>query len=304
MHSKDIERLIFKNEKGDTIEFSVKSPFHVNISKDVDGLSDVDNEEYHTTGINQAGGTYLGYHIQPRDITIDGHIRERDKSRIRDYRHLLNHAMNPAYAATLTYTHGSFKRIIKCRANSALHFSSDGVFLKFEIDLLCLNPFWTDGQATLSELATWIGGFEFDSDNGLELTESDDNPLWEVGYREPRLITSIQNSGDAKTGIEISFSAQGTVINPGLIDIYTREFIQVNTTMQPGEEIIIQTGYGQKSVKYKKINGDVVDAFRLLDIQSTYLQLDIGGNPFRYYAGEGEDNLDVVIRHQNQYLGV
>lgn len=304
MYSKNIERLIFKNEKGDEIEFSVKSPYHTNISKDVEGLSDIQNESYHTTGINQAGGTYLGYHVEARDITIIGHIKERNKERIREYRHALSHAMSPAYKATLTYAHGEFKRIINCRANSDLHFRADGVFLRFEIELLCLNPYWTDGAETIDELATWIGGFEFDADDGLELTDTDDNPLWEIGYRQPRLITSVQNSGDTTTGMEIKFIAQGTITNPGLIDINTREFIQVNITMHPGEEVIIKTGYGQKSVKYKKQSGDIVDAFRHLDINSTYLQLNIGSNPYRYYASNGEDNLDVVIKHSNQYLGV
>ena len=304
MRSKYIEKLILTNENGSTIEFSVKSVFHCNISKDVTGLSDVDNEIYSTSGINQAGGTYLGYHIASRDIEIVGHINEMDKAIVREYRHQLNHALNPAYACTLVYQHDSFKRQIKCKVNSAPHFKMSGIFLEFTVDLLCLNPYWMDEAETYTQIATWIGGMEFDTVNGLQITNSADDPQWEVGYRLPNLITNIENSGDATTGLTIVFAAQGSVSNPGLIDAKTQEYIQVNMDMLAGEEITIKTGYGEKSVTFKNQAGVVSDVFRYLDISSTYLQLAIGDNPYRYYAADGEDNLNVTIKHSNLYLGV
>lgn len=304
MRSKYIEKLILTNENGSTIEFSVKSVFHCNISKDVTGLSDVDNEIYSTSGINQAGGTYLGYHIASRDIEIVGHINEMDKAIVREYRHQLNHALNPAYACTLVYQHDSFKRQIKCKVNSAPHFKMSGIFLEFTVDLLCLNPYWMDEAETYTQIATWIGGMEFDTVNGLQITNSADDPQWEVGYRLPNLITNIENSGDATTGLTIVFAAQGSVSNPGLIDAKTQEYIQVNMDMLAGEEITIKTGYGEKSVTFKNQAGVVSDVFRYLDISSTYLQLAIGDNPYRYYAAAGEDNLNVTIKHSNLYLGV
>lgn len=304
MKSKYKEKLFFTNENGSTLEFSVSSVFHCNVSKDVSGLSDVENEIYSTTGINQAGGTYLGYHIAARDIEIVGHINEMDKSIVREYRHQLNHALNPAYSAVLVYQHDNFVRQIKCKVNSAPHFDVDGVFLRFTIRLLCLNPFWTDETETYTQIATWIGGMEFDTINGLQITNSAADPQWEVGYRLPNLITNIENTGDATTGLTITFAAQGSVSNPGLIDVSTQEFIQVNMDMLAGEEITIKTGYGEKSVEFKNQSGVVSDVFRYLDIQSTYLQLAIGDNPYRYYAAAGEDNLNVTIKHSNLYLGV
>lgn len=304
MRSKHIEKLILTNEKGASIEFSVKSVFHTNISKDVTGLSDVENEIFSTSGINQAGGTYLGYHIAGRDIEIVGHIKERDKAVVREYRHQLNHALNPTYACVLIYQHDNFKRQIRCRVNSAPHFDVDGGWQRFTIDLLCLNPFWTDEAETYTQIATWIGGMEFDSVNGLQLTNSEEDPQWEVGYRLPNLITNIENTGDATTGLTITFTAQGSVSNPGLINIHSQEFLQINMDMEAGEEITVKTGYGEKSVTFKNLSGEVQDIFRYLDIQSTYLQLEIGDNPYRYYAALGEDNLNVTIKHSNLYLGV
>ena len=36
-----IERLYYTNAQGQTIELSVQSDFHVNVSRDVDGMNDV-----------------------------------------------------------------------------------------------------------------------------------------------------------------------------------------------------------------------------------------------------------------------
>ena len=304
MRSKVVDKLILTNENGSSVEFSVSSVFHTNISKDVSGLSDVDNEIYSTSGINQAGGTYLGYHIVSRDIEIVGHINELDKAIVREYRHQINHVLNPAYSCVLTYQHEEYKRQIKCKVNSAPHFDMDGILQRFTINLLCLNPYWMDEAETHTQIATWIGDMEFDSVNGLQLTNSADDPQWEVGYRLPNLITNIENSGDATTGLTITFTAQGSVSNPGLIDVKTQEYIQVNMDMLAGEEITIKTGYGEKSVSFKDQSGVVSDIFRYLDIGSTYLQLAIGDSPYRYYAESGEDNLNVTIKHSNLYLGV
>ncbi len=304
MRSRFIEKLTFTNSNGSSLLFSVKSVFHVNVGKDVKGLSDVENEIYSTSGINQAGATYLGYHIESRDIEIVGFINERDKSIIREYRHQMNHALNPAYEGTLVYQHDSFTRQIKCRVHSAPQFSVESGWLKFSIRLLCLNPYWTDESETYTQIATWIGGMEFDSINGLQLTVSAEDPEWEVGYRLPNLITNILNTGDAETGLTITFMAQGAVTDPGLIDVKTQEYIKVNMSMLAGEEITIKTGYGEKSVTFKDQHGETHDIFRYLDINSTYLQLEIGDNPYRYFAEAGEDNLNVTIKHSNLYLGV
>lgn len=304
MHSNEIERLFLKNETGSEVELSVKSPLHVNVSKDVSGLSDVEAEVFSTTAINEAGSTFVGYHIESRDITIVGHINALDKDAVRFYRHLLLSVLNPAYNSTLTYKHGEYERVIKCRTSSAPQFEADGVFLRFEIELLALNPYWTDPSEQVTEIASWIGGMEFDEENGLELTNDDNDPQWEIGYRQPSLIANIVNEGDTKTGLEIIFQAQGAVTNPGLRDISTQDYIQVNVVMAAGEEITVKTGYGEKSVTYKRQSGSVENAFRCLDIGSTYLQMAVGGNPYRYYAETGEDNLNVIIRHSNLYLGV
>ena len=52
-----LEKLIVKNEDGKQIIFSVNSDYHVNIKKDVRGLSDATNEIYTQRGLGQYGAT-------------------------------------------------------------------------------------------------------------------------------------------------------------------------------------------------------------------------------------------------------
>ena len=105
------EKLIYTNERGESIEFSPASSYHVNF-KDVTGLSDVRNAIYSTNSMGQDGDTYLGYRIESRDIDIVGYIKERDKQAAQNLRRKLNRILNPQYEATLTYVFGDFRRVI------------------------------------------------------------------------------------------------------------------------------------------------------------------------------------------------
>ena len=278
------EKLTYTNERGESIVFSPASSYHVNF-KDVSGLSDVQNAIYSTNSIS-------------RDIDIVGHIKERDKIAIQELRRNLNRILNPQYSATLTYELGDFKRVIGCTINNAPIFKRGTIFEQFTIQLSCLNPFWREEAETREDIATWIGGFEFPVPGGLEIT-----PDWEIGYRQPSLIVNVFNSGDVKSGIRIEFRALGALTNPQLLNVNTQEFIKANISLEAGDVLTVSTGYGEKSVKLTR-NGAESDAFRYLDVDSSYLQLAVGDNLFRYSADTNAENLEVSIYHNNLYLGV
>ena len=291
------EKLTYTNERGESIVFSPSSSYHVNF-KDVAGLSDVRNAIYSTNSMGQDGDTYLGYRIESRDIDIAGHIKERDKQAVQNLRRRLNRILNPQYEATLTYEFGDFKRVIGCKINDAPIFARKPIFEQFTVQLSCLNPFWREASETREDIATWIGGFEFPVPKGLEITEG-----WEIGYRQPSLIVNVYNSGDVKSGIRIEFRAIGALSDPQLLNVNTQEFIKLNIDLIAGDVLTVSTGYGEKAVKLKR-GGIESDAFRYLDVDSSYLQLAVGDNLFRYSAASSAENLEVSIYHNNLYLGV
>lgn len=286
------EKLTYTNERGESVVFSPASSYHVNF-KDVSGLSDVQNAIYSTNSMGQDGDTYLGYRIESRDIDIVGHIKERDKIAIQELRRNLNRILNPQYSATLTYELGDFKRVIGCTINNAPIFKRGTIFEQFTIQLSCLNPFWREEAETREDIATWIGGFEFPVPDGLEIT-----PDWEIGYRQPSLIVNVFNSGDVKSGIRIEFRALGALTNPQLLNVNTKEFIKANISLEAGDVLTVSTGYGEKSVKLTR-NGAESDAFRYLDVDSSYLQLAVGDNLFRYSADTNAENLEVSSEEGN-----
>ena len=244
--------------------------------------------------MGQDGDTYLGNRIESREIEIVGSIKERNKDQMREYRRRLNRVLNPQYAATLTYQYGDFVRVIDCKVDNAPVFTRKAIFQDFTIQLLCLNPFWRKESKTRDDIATRIGGLEFP----VEIV-----PGWEIGYRQPSLIVNVYNDGDVQAGIRVEFRALGMVTNPALLNVDTQEFIKLNYTMEAGDTLTVSTGYGEKEVTLKH-GGIVTDAFRYLDVDSSYLQLSVGDNLFRYSAEENLENLEVSIYHDDLYLGV
>ncbi|BDR75753.1 hypothetical protein N071400001_14770 [Clostridium tetani] len=127
-----------------------------------------------------------------------------------------------------------------------------------------------------------------------------------MGHREPSLIVNVNNNGQVKTGMIIEFFARGTVVNPSLFNVNTREFIKINKSMVAGEKIIVNTNFGKKKILSVN-NGIETDAVNYLDIEGggdTFLQLDVGDNLFRYDAYENLNNLETTIYYNNNYLGV
>ena len=293
-----IEKLIYVNERGEKIEFSCQSKYHLN---SVTGLSDVRNAIYSISSMGQDGDTYLGNRIESREIELTGSINTRNKDYMHELRRNLNRVLNPQYSAKLIYQFGDFIRQIDCKVDSAPIYSRKAVFQDFTVQLLCPNPFWREENETREEIASWTSGFEFPTETGgLEI---DSVNKWEIGSRQPSLIVNVLNGGDVRAGIRVDFKAIGAVNNPSILNVNTQEFIKFEIAMQAGDVLSISTGYGEKTAVPKR-NGVETDAFRYLDTDSTYFQLEVGDNLFRYAAEKNPESLEVTIYHNNLYLGV
>lgn len=74
-------------------------------------------------------------------------------------------------------------------------------------------------------------------------------------------------------------------------------------TMKTGDVIEINTKYGSKGAKLIR-DGVETDYFRYIDVDSTFMQLAIGDNMFRYDAASGVNSLEVSIFYSKEFLGV
>lgn len=292
----EYEKLIYTNENMESLVFSPLSTFHCNISNDCTGISDISNTLYTSNSMGQHGDTFISQRIEPRDIQIVGYINSRDKDITLQLRRKMQKILNPELNATLMYVYKDFVRVIDCKIDNAPVFTRSKIFQKYVIQLVCPSPFWREEVEQKEDIASWIAALEFE----LEIPEDEGI---EFGYREPSVIVNVYNEGDVKAGMRIEFRATNTLNNPVLLNVDTGEYIQVNVTMQAGDTITITTDYGNKGATLTR-DGKTEDYFRYIDADSTFMQLDIGDNVFRYDAATGSDALEVTIYHNNNYLGV
>ncbi|EDT84720.1 phage tail family protein [Clostridium botulinum] len=285
------EKFIFENEKGQQIEFSIWSPFFL---QNIDGISGLKNTIYSNKGMGQDGSTCVGSTLDDRNVVIQGAIIDNKEIN----REKLLSIVNPKLQAKLIYTDGNIKKYVECIVETAPIIPKENN-PKFQISLLCNNPYWKDYIDSKINIALWKGDFHFPLviPQGKGIT---------MGHREPSLIVNVLNNGQVKTGMIIEFFARGTLKNPSLFNVNTRKFLKINKEMVAGEKFIINTNYGKKKI-LQELNGVTTDILNYLDIVGggdTFLQLDVGDNLFRYNADSNLDNLEVNIYFSPQYLGV
>lgn len=292
------EKLTYINSRGERLELGVDSVYHCNISKDVEGISGVTSVIYSTNSMGQHGDTYVGQRIEARDIDVVGHINTRDKAQALELRRRMLKIFNPELSATLVYEYGGFKRVIDCRAYGEPKILKKEVLYEFDLQIECLNPFWREEEETKEDIASWVAAWHFPC-----VIEKDSTMSMIYGYRAESVIVDCYNEGDVSTGMRIRFTALGTVSNPILLNVDTEEFIQINATMKTGDVIEINTKYGSKGAKLIR-DGVETDYFRYIDVDSTFMQLAIGDNMFRYDAASGVNSLEVSIFYSKEFLGV
>ncbi|MDQ0268870.1 phage tail domain-containing protein [Cytobacillus purgationiresistens] len=282
------EKLIIENDQGQTFEISVLSPFYLD---NADGLDSMENEFYTSINYDTDGENIVGSSIRPRNITIEGRISEdKEINRIKMIRFF-----NPRRKFTLQYTDGEISRFINFRVEKAPVISKD-TYPVFVISLLCPKPWWFDREIK-TDVATWVGAFSFPliipEDTGIQM-----------GYREPSVIVNVNNTSDNISPLRIEFRAVGTLINPSILNVETREFIRIEKEMIAGDVISVNTERGNEYVRLSR-NGVTSNIFNDLTLESNpHLSLDIGDNLMRYDADSNVDNLEITIYFTPQYVGV
>lgn len=222
------QKFIYTNEKEQSIEFSLWSDFFID---NIDGITGLKNLIYTTKGLNQDGSTYISSTIDNRNIVIQGRII---KDKEKNTKNLLN-IINPKLAGKLIYQDLFCKRYVECHVEEAPVITDDRR-PSFQISLLCNRPYWMDWEQQKINIVVWKPVFHFPL-----IVPKNKGIIF--GYKQPSLIKSIKNNGPITTGMQIEFWAKGSVKNPSLFNIITREYIKVITDMEAGEKIIVDTNF-------------------------------------------------------------
>lgn len=281
--------LTYINQNGQTVTLRQVKPLF--LSK-LDGVGRVRQTVNTFHAPEQDGAFYISSTLDMRNITIEGTILAKNIDSAYDYRRQLLHIFTPKLKGTLIYRNLQISCIVEEAAFSAGSITRAPSFF---ISLLCPSPFFESLETIRTELASWQENFSFP----LEIIE----PGIEFGIRQPSQIITIENEGDVSCGCIIDFKSLGSVVNPELMNVDTGEYIRINTEMSAGQDIFVSTNFAEKKVA-SVIGTTETNAFNLIDVGSTFLQLSVGKNVLRYDAAEQIDMLEVIIYYRPQYLGV
>lgn len=114
---------------------------------------------------------------------------------------------------------------------------------------------------------------------------------------------SIINTGDVETGVIIKMFTVGTVVNPTIYNVITREQIRLNMTLQESDTVIINTNVREKSITLTR-DGVTTNIIGNMSRNSDWFTLSAGDNVFTYSAESGQSNLQITFTNSILYSGV
>jgi len=240
----------------------------------------------------QDGAFFIASTLDMRNITLEGTLAARDLEETYAQRARFLRVLSPKSQGMLLCRG---KRVACVVEEAGFITSTRERAPSFFVSLLCPSPFFEALEEIREELAAWMPAFRF----ALEIPPGG----MEMGVRQPSQIMTLDNAGDVACGCRIVFRALGTVRDPDLTDMTTGQYLRINKTLGPGEEIHVHTSFASKRVLSMNEQSEA-NAFSFLDTGSTFLQLVPGRNTLRYGAAENMDLLEVSVYHRPQYLGV
>lgn len=264
-----------------------------------EGFDTLDIQVVTSQGYGQVGATVVNSCILPRDMTINGQIYAETTDRMQDLKENLINLFLPTEKVTINHFYGGRNRIITAVVEKSPAFSFTKVtrILEYKVQLKAADPYWRDVTESLVQIANWKGGLRFP----LHIPKK--GTVFAV--KQPSLIAVVYNKSNMMVGMRFSFIANGSVVNPQLFNINTRECFKLNCVMEPGEIITVQTGEDKTVTKrIKGVESDYIGKIDLAGGGNRFMELYPGDNLFRYSAESGEDMLEVKICFYNKYAGV
>ena len=282
---------IIKVTDGKTWLTLTSRPFTV---QNTNGFDTMNVKNITSQGYRQDGVTLLGSSVSTRSLTIEGQILAKSDEEMEELRLTLINMFRPKADLTIWQTFGGVKKSITARITKTpkIDLTSVSQVQEYRIDLQASMPYWED-PATVARIADTIGSFHFPVQTPTEF-----------GRKMASKIVTLNNASPDPIGLTIKFIAHGIVTNPQLINVYTREFIQINATMAQNEIITIDT---EKKTITQRLNGETTNYLSHIDLAGggyTFLQLYPGDNVLRALADSGESMLETQISYKNRFPGV
>lgn len=285
-----MQTLIFSNTRG-TIEISQQEPYFL---QNLEGISKLDVDIISQKSPQQNGSSYLNSYVQERNITFTFFVKADTKTELNNTKRTLTNLFNPNLPSVLQYSNDTQTFEIDVVVEKTPDFIQTNRGENYQVcfvSLIANNPYWRDLIDTEVTLTLSNGGLEFD----LELSDE-----FEIETDGNKIVT-INNVGDVPTPIEIVFTGPSQLSQ--LTNTTTGEFMLIEKPLVVGETLTVTTEKGNKTVTYD--NGSTQsNAFRYIDLDSTFFELVPGTNVLTFSAGFLLGNPTITVKYKNRYLGV
>lgn len=282
--------IVFTNNK-EELPFS----YPIKLSKQIDLSGLTANHSINTE--QRDGGDLLSTFYNTREIEIRGiiDIYKKDDDFVFDQKQKLYRMFDPKVELKMSFQKNGENYYIKGFSNAFPVFveEKNANAIEFLIELVCVDSLIYKEQTNVNFSSV---------DNLFEFPLVIEDDFISVGEMNTTLIKSIYNESPIPSPIVVKMRMKNAISNPYVLNIYTGERIDVKSSFNQGDELLIDTGRAKKIVLIR--NNTEYNYYSKLDINSDFLQLQSGENVIRVGAGAGEIYLDVSIEYSEMMGGL
>lgn len=279
--------LKIENQRGETITLSGNKDYYV---EDIQGIGNVvANINTSNTGLRD-GGVFNSARAEMRNIVLTVRINAPvETNRIRLYQYFKGKQKCKIY-----FKNGMRNVVIEGYVESI----ENDLFKQgqaMQISVICPRPYFNALTSVYSDVSRIVSNFEFPFSIPKEGIE--------FSYIQRDYTATVHNKGDVDCGIIAVLTAMDEVVNPIIYSAETGGSFGVNVSMVQGDQLIINTNDGDKSVKFIH-EGLEMNYLNHIMKNPEWFVLYSGDNVFTYHAESGIDNLRIYFEHRALYQGV
>ena len=167
-----------------------------------------------------------------------------------------------------------------------------------QISIICPYPYFQSINQIIEDISNEQAAFYFPFSIDI------DEPIPISTYTENRTANVINNS-ESESGAIIQINVLENVSKIEIRNTDNGDDFTLNYSFEAGDQIIINTNKGQKSVRLIR-GGLSTNIFSAVAQGSVFFQLGIGDNHFSYLVDDGADDefIFITFKFANQFRGV
>lgn len=229
---------------------------------------------------------------QPRSIVL--YLEVRQGKNVEEFKRYVTGFVKPKLPGILRWKQNEREIEItgKVQALEMPRFTQKCIM---QITLYCSEPYWADLDYLITELSNIVGMHYFPLNVGGLAFPAEGIPF---GVYERNHIKKFMNDGDVASGMIITITALTVATNPVLRNLSSGQFIGINDTLVAGDEVVISTYKGRKTITKNGIN--IIDKIMP---GATFLQLEVGVNELMIDSDDEElDNMYFTLTYKRLYV--